>query len=92
MEEELDFSLFQNKTQNRPYPKFLIYKIIKIDGIYCWKYMKFFDYFFYLKSNYLQVELNIKEKCLYCIKFYPRVKEHFPHCTKFLKKYFKSFF
>lgn len=90
MEEELDFSLSQNKAQNRPYPRFITYQIMQIDNskkFRCGKCMKLFEDFFYLKRHYLQVELKIKEKCLYCGQFYPRIKEHYPHCSKFYRNH-----
>jgi len=56
----------------------------------CGKCNREFKEFFVLKRHVLEVEYNKKEKCNYCLGYFKRVIEHYPHCNSFLKFQFNS--
>lgn len=78
-------SLRNNKIQLTRCKRFYIYKIINIDNtkkFRCIRCNKIFTNLFTLKRHISQIEFKIRDKCLFCGKFYPRVKEHYPHCKE----------
>lgn len=50
----------------------------------CSKCSKTFNSFYNLKRHYLQVELNIKEKCKCCGNNFKRIDEHMQHCKSLI--------
>ena len=54
----------------------------------CTKCGRSFDDFFLLKRHVLQVEFKIKFKCKFCLKYFKRVNEHYPHCSSYFSSHF----
>lgn len=86
-------SLKKKKVQLTGDKIFYIYKIININDakkFRCIKCNKVFTNLFTLKRHISQIEFRIRNKCFLCGKFYPRVKEHYPHCKSKNNYYFNN--
>lgn len=84
----------KKKSQYAGHQIFFIYKNININNIkkfVCIKCNKIFTNLFTLKRHISQIEFKIRNKCLFCGKFYTRVKEHYPHCKTRNNHYFNNY-